>query len=70
MNAAFEHLLTLSVADRLQLIEDLWDSIADDLNAADVTPAQRYELDRRLEQPRSGPMLTWQEVRSEITAEG
>lgn len=52
-------LLHLSVAERLQLVEDLWDSIA--AEAADaperfpVTDAQRQEVLRRSEAHRRNP---------------
>jgi putative addiction module component (TIGR02574 family) len=38
----------LSVDERIQLVEDLWDSIAADQSALPITPDQRVELDRRL----------------------
>jgi putative addiction module component (TIGR02574 family) len=33
---------------RIKLVEDLWDSIAEDRKALPVTPEQRGELDHRL----------------------
>ena len=39
----------LPLEQRIQLVEDLWDSIASDQNAVSVTDAQRAELDRRLD---------------------
>jgi putative addiction module component (TIGR02574 family) len=49
---------SLSPAERLDLIEELWDSL--DANATDlpVTDAQRAELASRLEAVRSGQMAT------------
>lgn len=38
----------LSVEERLELVEDLWDSIAEEDAATSLTDAQRAELDRRL----------------------
>ena len=38
----------LPVEERIKLVEDLWDSIAEDREALPVTPEQRAELDRRL----------------------
>ena len=38
----------LPVEERIKLVEDLWDSIAEDRKALPVTPEQRAELDRRL----------------------
>lgn len=38
----------LSIHDRIRLVEDIWDSIACDQQALQITPSQRDELDRRL----------------------
>ncbi len=45
MNA---NLRQLPVEERIKLVEDLWDSIAEDRKALPVTPEQKTELDRRL----------------------
>lgn len=45
MNA---NLRELPVEERIKLVEDLWDSIAEDRKALALTPEQRAELDRRL----------------------
>jgi putative addiction module component (TIGR02574 family) len=57
----------LSVADRLNLVEELWDSIA---AATPLTDAQRAELDRRLADHEANPddVVSWEEVQSSITA--
>ena len=41
-------LLELPAKERIKLVEDLWDSIAEDRKALPVTPDQEAELDRRL----------------------
>lgn len=50
-NPTFDY-RSLSVADRLQLVGDIWDSIAEEASAAPdvlpLTPDQKTELDRRL----------------------
>lgn len=38
----------LPVGDRITLVEELWDSIADDQNQIVLSDAQKSELDRRL----------------------
>jgi putative addiction module component (TIGR02574 family) len=43
------NLRKLTLEDRIRLVEDLWDSIAQDQNALPLTPEQAAELDRRLE---------------------
>jgi putative addiction module component (TIGR02574 family) len=65
-------LLALPVADRLRLVEDLWDSIAEVPESVNLTDAQRAELDRRLEayhqDPASGS--PWNEVKERIQKQG
>ena len=42
-------LRTLSIGERIQLVEELWDSIAADQALLPLTDEQRAELDRRLD---------------------
>jgi putative addiction module component (TIGR02574 family) len=42
-------LLKLTIAERIRLVEDLWDSIAAEQAAMPVTAEQMAELDRRLD---------------------
>ena len=37
------------IENRIRLVEDIWDSIAADQSALDLTEAQKAELDRRLD---------------------
>lgn len=39
----------LPLAERIKLVEGLWDSIAGQQNALPITPEQKAELDRRLD---------------------
>jgi putative addiction module component (TIGR02574 family) len=39
----------LSVAERLRLVEQLWDSLAETPHSIPLTSSQRQELDRRLD---------------------
>ena len=59
-----------SAEERLTLVEDLWDSIADDSAAAPLTDAQRAELDRRLADHEANPddVVSWEDVKASITA--
>jgi len=61
-------LLELSVAERIQLVEDLWDSIALMPEPPRLTVAQREELDRRLEDMRQNANdgSPWDEVKKRI----
>lgn len=60
----------LSVAERLALVEDLWDSIAEESAAASLTDAQRAALDRRLAEYAANPddVVPWEDVKATITA--
>lgn len=57
----------LSIAERLQLVEDLWDSIAQeaDANTLPLTDAERALLDERLEEHERNPERgsTWENVK-------
>lgn len=58
----------LSVEERLALVEELWDSIAEDSAALPLTDAQRAELDRRLADHETHPedVISWEEVKASI----
>jgi putative addiction module component (TIGR02574 family) len=61
-------ILKLSVAERIQLVEDIWDSIAADPDALPLTPEQREELDRRLADADADPGegRPWSEVKARL----
>jgi putative addiction module component (TIGR02574 family) len=42
-------ILSLSVAERILLVEDIWDSIAELPDEVSLTDQQKEELDRRLD---------------------
>ncbi len=56
----------LSPAQRLELLEELWDSLSPE--AVPMTDAQKEELDRRLDElDREGPVgIPWNEVLDRI----
>lgn len=58
----------LSLSERIQLVEDIWDSIAADSKAVLVTEAQKQELDRRLDNYAKNPQAgsSWEEVKKLI----
>ena len=61
-------LLQLPVSERIQLVEDLWDSIAEHPEELPLTDAQREALDHRLEAWRANPTegASWETVRARI----
>ena len=58
----------LSISDRILLVEEIWDTIADENQAFELTDAQKRELDRRLQLAGSNPGQgrTWDEIKAEF----
>jgi putative addiction module component (TIGR02574 family) len=58
----------LSVAERVQLAEEIWDTVAATPEQLPVTEAQRAELDRRLalHEREPGRTTPWEEVRAKL----
>jgi putative addiction module component (TIGR02574 family) len=67
---SWSDVLELSVSERIQLVEDIWDSIATGSDPGPLTEAQRRELDRRLEAHRKNPISgsSWADVKKRIGA--
>jgi putative addiction module component (TIGR02574 family) len=65
---ATDDLLNLSVSERIQLVEDIWDSIAMAPESLQLSDEQRTELDRRLEAYHNDPAqgMPWDTVRARI----
>jgi putative addiction module component (TIGR02574 family) len=61
--------LALSIPERIQLVEDIWDSIASEADAVELTEQQKKIIDERLkayhENPEAGS--PWEEVYNRIT---
>ena len=54
--------------ERLRLIGDLWDSLSENPEDVSLTPAQRAELDRRLDRLESGKakLVSWEELKARL----
>ncbi len=65
MKTEFEPLFRLSRAERLQLVEDLWDSIAEEDSDSVVSEAKRSELRQRKQRFRTHPSSgrSWDQVK-------
>ena len=61
-------ILSLSVAERIQLVEDIWDTIIELPQEVPLTDEQKIELDRRLDAYHQNPDegSPWAEVRDRI----
>lgn len=75
IDAAFDY-RRLSLAERLQLVEDIWDSIAEEAHSAPgalpLSEAQRAEVRRRRDAHRRDPgaAIPWERVREELFGRG
>jgi putative addiction module component (TIGR02574 family) len=58
----------LSVAQRILLVEEIWDSIADEEAEIPLTEAQRQDLQRRIAAYEANPMAgsSWEEVKARL----
>ena len=69
MNSLTSDFRALSIAERIQLVEDIWDSIAADApESVCLTSAQREELRRRITAHDADPgsAVPWNTVRTEL----
>ena len=62
------NVLGLSIPERIQLVEDIWDTIAELPEEVRLTDEQKVELDRRLEAYHRNPDegSPWEKVRERI----
>jgi putative addiction module component (TIGR02574 family) len=68
MSTELKEILEMSVAERIQLVEDIWDSIAAVPEALSLTDDERRELDRRLEAYAENPDegISWDELKEKV----
>jgi len=61
-------LRTLSPAEKLTLVTELWDDLASNPEDIPITPEQIAEVERRLEEYRKNSHLgsSWEEVKARI----
>jgi putative addiction module component (TIGR02574 family) len=63
----WSELMKLTPEERIELVEDLWDSIASDA-VPPLTDEEKNELERRLEDHRRDPStaITWEQLKTEL----
>jgi putative addiction module component (TIGR02574 family) len=68
MSTQLSDILQLTIAERIQLAEDIWDSVAAFPEAIPLTDAQKEELDRRLQAYAQNPNegISWDELRDKL----
>ena len=60
----------LTLAERLALVQEIWDSIAEEVEKAPLTESQRQEIDRRLAAHEANPQaaVSWEQVQADALA--
>jgi len=60
----------LSVAERIALIEEIWDSIASEVEQAPLSEVKQQEVDARLAGHRANPQaaIPWEQIEAEARA--
>jgi putative addiction module component (TIGR02574 family) len=68
MSTVLNDIRSLTVADRLRLLEEIWDSLAETPELVPVTDAQRKELARRRREHARNPSAakSWARVRARL----
>lgn len=63
-----EQILPLTIPEKLQLIEDIWNSLVIEAEQIPLTQSQKQELDRRLAsyQNMKNPGKSWEVVKQRI----
>jgi putative addiction module component (TIGR02574 family) len=69
MNTASLNYRSLPLSERIELVEDIWDGIAEETSATvQLSPEQRAELHRRLAAHHADPgsSIPWEQVRTTL----
>jgi putative addiction module component (TIGR02574 family) len=63
-----QEIRVLPIAQRLDLVEQIWDGICEDQEQFELTAAQKAELDRRLAAHAAAPErgVSWQEIKAKL----
>jgi putative addiction module component (TIGR02574 family) len=62
--------IALSIPERIQLVEDIWDTIATEAEAIELTEEERRIIDERLEAYHRNPDLgsPWEDIYKRISS--
>lgn len=67
-NDLTEQVKKFSISDRILLVEEIWDTIAEENQSFELTDSQKREFDRRLELAQGNPCQgrSWDEIKAEF----
>jgi len=68
ITATLNEITALSIKDRIQLVQAIWDTIAAENACSDLTEAQKRELDDRIDdyEANSENVLTWEAIKISV----
>ncbi|WP_293369381.1 addiction module protein [Nevskia sp.] len=69
MSMSAANFRSLPISERIELVEDIWDSIAEETGGSlELSPEQRAELHRRLAAHHADPSssIPWDQVRASL----
>jgi putative addiction module component (TIGR02574 family) len=68
--AALAEISTLSIEERLSIVEAIWDTIAADSEQLPLTPAQQALIEQRLAAHAADPdaVVAWEDVKAQALA--
>jgi putative addiction module component (TIGR02574 family) len=66
--ATLVEIMSLSVEERIQIVKLILDTVAADQCPAELTEAQKGELDRRIQELNDSPenVLTWEQIKAHV----
>ena len=69
MNTQVAEIFELSVAERIQIVEDIWDSIGNAPEELVLSEAEKLELDKRIESYRQNPDegIEWETLKKNLS---
>ncbi len=69
MNTQVAEIFELSVAERIQIVEDIWDSISNAPEELTLSEAEKLELDKRLEsyKQNQGEGIEWETLKKNLS---
>lgn len=68
ITATLNEIVSLSIEERIRLVQAIWDSIAAEQAYPDLTEKQKRELDHRIDDYEVNPdnVMTWEEIKGSI----
>jgi putative addiction module component (TIGR02574 family) len=66
--ATLAEIRSMSPEERIQLIQAIWDTIAEDQSQLDLSDAQKKDLTRRIAELDADPnnVLTWEQIKAHV----